>query len=300
MHPEYSFKEFEYLADFEFPVACNDLCFSENRRRLLAVGVYKPSVRLFDMKSSTMKFERHLANDPLRVLSLEDDAEKFAILRNDKAIEFHTKGGLHEQIKVPAQPKDMLLNKISSELYVGGGYGEIYRLSLDQGRFLRSIPCKGANSISFSKSNGILGAVARNSLSLFDSRSKNKIFSRDYNDEVLCISMNDQGLKYVIGTEIGEILEYDLRSPRPLRKMDVGGFVRKVAYHGSILASTNNIVSVISDDGVVASISPGFSINTFSADGGTIFVGGESATIKGYYSEELGLPPSWIIDATMI
>lgn len=294
-HP--NFKEFEYLSNFEFPVACNDLCFSESRRRLLATGVYKPSVKLFDMKSSTMKFERHLVSDPLRILSLEEDAEKFAILRNDKAIEFHIKSGLHEQIKVPTQPKDMLLNKVLSELYVGGGHGEIYRFSLEQGRFLKSIPCKGANSISLSRSNGLLGAVAGNNMTFFDSRTRNEVFSRKYDNEILCIGQDESGLKYAIGTELGEILEYDLRSPSPLRKVCLGDFVKKITYHKSLLASTSSSVSIVLEDCTVSNITPGFAINAFDTDGGVVFIGGESPAMKGYFSEELGSLPSWLTTA---
>lgn len=296
----FNFREFEYLSGFEFPVACNDLCLSESKRRLLATGVYKPSVKLFDMKSSTMKFERHLVSDPLRVLSLEEDAEKFAILRNDKTIEFHTKSGLHEQVKVPAQPRDLLLNKVASELYVGGGYGEIYRFSLEQGRFLKSIPCRGANNISFSRSNGLLAAVAKNNMSFFDSRSRNEVFSRECEGEVLCIGLDEPGLKYAIGTEFGEILEYDLRSPKPLRRMCLGGFVKRIVYHKNILASTSSSVSIIFEDCTTSGITPGFAINTFDTDGGVIFIGGESTSIKGYCSEKLGPLPSWLADVTAI
>ncbi|ELA41197.1 uncharacterized protein VICG_01796 [Vittaforma corneae ATCC 50505] len=289
------FQEITPLSEFQFSVACHSICISKDRCKALAAGVYKPTVKLFDFKSGMMKFERHMVCDPIKVVSLEDDAEKFSILRSDKAIEFHTKGGFHEKVKTPNQPKDMVFNTVSSELYLGGNYSEVYRFNLEQGRFLKSIPVAG-NKMSWSDTHGLLGAISKKSLIFVDTRSKDNIITHTFGSELLSVAQDGSGLKYAIGSENGELLEYDFRSSRPLKHLNFNYFIQKIEFSDrKLIAAANERIYIIQED--VSSledvIDPGFRINDFSIDGGLIFIGGEDPEIKTLVSEDLGAIPSW-------
>lgn len=296
-----NFKEITSLHDLNFPVACTDICISSNGKKLLATGIYKPTVKLFDVKSGIIKFERHLVSDPVKNFFLDEEGEKFAILRNDKTIEFHIKGGLHEKVKTIKQPHDIILNRFSAELYIGGNYGEINRFSLEQGRFMKSIPCTGATRLAFSETNTLLGAIFKNNVTFIDTKSKNEIFKKQYEEDAITISQDASGLKYLVGFESGKILEYDLRSSKAIREIELDNFPIKTCYSDKfIVANTSESILFIESDAVkvecMPSITPGFIINTFCLEGGVIFVGGESQSIKTYISEDFGKVPDWVCE----
>lgn len=294
---EVNFKEIASLADLSFSVACIDICISPNTRKMITTGIYKPTIKLFDLKSGVMKFERHLVCDPLKNFFLEDDGEKFAILRNDKTIEFHVKGGLHEKVRTANQPQDVVLNKFNSELYIGGNYNEINRFNMEQGRFMKSIASAGASRMSFSDVHTLLGTISKNNLTFIDTKSKTEIFSRIYDEELVSIAQDNTGLKYVLGTEAGQLLEYDLRSPKVFRSLDLDEFSIKTCYSGkNIVTGTSKQLYFIDENSKVSNINPGFIINTFCIEGGAAFIGGENTEIKTYICEDFGKVPEWIFD----
>lgn len=291
----FNIKEFEHLPDLDFPVACNDLCFSRNGNKLLSVGIYKPCVKYFDFKAMSHKFVRHLVCDPLRIVSLDDDADKFAILRNDKTIELHMKSGLYEAVKTPKQPTCFHYNRIQSELYIGGEFNEIHRLNLEQGKFMKNIPSKGT-FISFSEVHGLLGAVSDSELGFFDSRSR-EFASSNKIEGISSFNFSENGLKYCIGTNKGECIEFDFRSTKPIRNLKFEDRINKISYvNKNIMVSSDMQIAVISEQDNCDFITPEFKINTFDVSNGLIFVGGENDKIKGYCSDKLGDFPNWFAD----
>lgn len=285
-------KEVRPLNTFSFPVACHALAVSPDGLKILAAGVYKPAIKLFDLKAGIMKFERHIASDPVKILSLEDDGEKFAVLRSDKAVEFHTKGGHHEMVKTPRQPKDMLHNTVIAELYLGCA-DEIYRFNLEQGRFLRSIPVP-ATRMAWSSTHGLLGAAYKDSLVFIDSRSRSEVFSNRHESELFAIAQDKSGLRYAVGTEDGEVCEYDFRSSAPLRKHVLDSPIQKLEFSDkSLVAATGT--QIYSLGGSSASLDVGFKIYDFAVRGGALFVGGEQADVETFICEDIGSIPSWAI-----
>lgn len=294
-----SFKEIQVLAELNFPVACNGISISKDKNRLLVVGVYPPSVKLFDLKSGILKFERHLVSDPLKIISLEEDAEKFSILRNDKTIEFHTRNGYYEKVKTPNQPKDMILNTSTSELYLGGNYDEIYRFNLEQGRFLKSIGIAG-NRLSWSDKHGLLCAISKKSLNFIDTRSKDIVYIKTYENELISIAQDESGEKYALGDDSGNLIEYDFRGENPIKSISFeNSFPQKIQFSGNSLITAENtniwiIPEKVNDLNDSTKLNMTFHISDFSVDRGLIIVGGENQSIKTIVSKELGEIPSWI------
>lgn len=292
------FKELCSLPDFRFPLLCTDLSLSRDQRKLLAIGKYKPSVKLFDLKTLTLKFERNLVCDPLRVISLDNEADKFAVLRNDKTLEFHLNSGVYERIKTPQQPRSIVLNNRTAELYMGGCYYEIYRFNFEQGRFLKSIQSIGGENLSISNINGILGASMDNNIAFFDSRTKEEIFTRKIDDNISGFAFDETGIKYALCTDTGVCLEHDFRSEKPIRNTKVGSTSNKIMYSKTnLLCSTGSNICLWQADNNIEYLDVGFTINTFDGAGGILFVGGEEERIKGYCSDVLGDYNSWFIDA---
>lgn len=289
------FKEIESIKNFEYPVACTGVCIAPNQKRVITIGIYKPSVKSFDLGSMTMRFERHIVADPLKVVSLTDDAEKFAVLRNDRCLEFHSRNGLHDQAAVPCQPKEILFNPISSELYSSGDYDCIYRFNLEQGRFLREIEVPGIRSMAFSGKHGLLLGVSEQSVHFIDSRTKSDVLARkETGDELLCIDVCDNGLNYAVGNAGGLLREYDIRSSGCIYKEEFTSHITKIKYNGKhILCAVQSNIHVSTEERRWASIDAEFPINDFDVNGGLLVLGGEYEDMKCYFSNGLGPVASW-------
>lgn len=286
------YAEVEMPKEFTFPIACTDIAVSYDGKKLIAGGVYKPTVKFFDLKTGIAKYERHLVADLLKIVCLDDEAEKYAVLRNDKNIEFHLKSGLYEKILLPFQPKDVCLNRVASEMYFVGNNNQMLRFSLEQGRFLKSIENGKGTRVCFSSQHGLIGVSNNNIATFIDSRMKEAIYQMNVESEILSIAQDNTGLKYAIGTETGMLAEYDFRSMSPVSTYEHNGHVTDICYSQKYLFSSTTNEIRVSDSKEHEIINPGFLINTFSVDGGMLYVGGESENIKGFSFESIGrIPP---------
>lgn len=293
----FKIKSLSSLSDFKFPIACNDLCISKNGKKLLAVGIYKPTVKLFDLKTLTLKYERNIICDPLKICLLDDDAEKYCILRNDKTLEFHLNSGSYETIKLPYHGKDVLYNEVSSELYISANCEEIFRFNLEQGRFLKNIQSSSCDFMKLSKINGILGVGYDNQIRFFDSRVKEEIFCKEFDTrQLIGFDFDDTGTKYCISDD-WSIWEYDFRSENFIRQIVINNCSKLVYAKKNLIASRGKLLCFITHDDRIEYKNLGFNINTFDVHNGVVFVGGENEQIKGYCSSVLGDCPSWFIDA---
>lgn len=83
-----------------------------------------------------MKFQRNLDAEIVKFDFLSEDYRKLVFLCDDRSIELHAQYGRHYKTRIPRFPRDMAYNPFNCELYIVGATSEVYRLSLDQGRFL--------------------------------------------------------------------------------------------------------------------------------------------------------------------
>lgn len=296
-----NFKEVESIKNFEYPVACTGVCIAPNQRRILTTGIYNPSARIFDLSSMSMKFERHLAADPLKIVSLTGDGEKFAVLRNDRCIEFHSRNGHHDQVSMPCQPKEILFNPILSELYASGDYGSVYRFNLEQGRFLREIEAPGMRSMAISAKHGLVVGASEHSVRFVDTRTRESVLAREETaEELLCVDINENGLNYLVGDASGLLREYDMRSDGCVYQKKFESHVGKAKYNGdSIFCAVRNDIQVSLREKSWIEIGMGFLINDFDISGGLLVAGGEYEDMRCYFSSEFGPTPSWCTGAIL-
>ena len=57
----------------------------------------------------------------------------------DRTIEFHAQYGYHFKTRIPKVGRDFIFQPLTAELYMCGSSQYIFRLSLDEGRFMKPI-----------------------------------------------------------------------------------------------------------------------------------------------------------------
>jgi ribosome biogenesis protein ENP2 len=193
-------------------------------------------------------------------LLLSSDYSKSLHLQTDRTLEFHTPLGCHYTTRIPRYGRDLRYDKRSAEALIPSagvnqdGIGEVFRLNLELGRYMRSYEVEVGGDDMTSIGGGTLqggidagsvntAAVAEQSHNLlafgtslgtvefWDSRSRARVgtllspLDSDTGDgrpEISALEYHQSGLTLATGSSNGLIYLYDLRSPVPLLKKDQG------------------------------------------------------------------------------
>lgn len=145
---------------------------------ILAAGAYPPMVKAFSTEDLSLKFKRHLDADVVTFEILSDDFSKMVFLRADRTFEFHGRAGVYYKTRMPIFGRDMAYHYPTCDLIAVGNSNLIYRLNLEQGRFLR--PLSGSspaiNTCAINPASGIL-AVGGNDgiLECWDPRDRSHL-----------------------------------------------------------------------------------------------------------------------------
>ncbi|KAI9460808.1 hypothetical protein HD554DRAFT_2132531 [Boletus coccyginus] len=215
-------------------------------------------MRVWDLDELTLKFERHGDAENVDFIILSDDWTKTIHLQNDRTIELHTQSGFHYRTRIPRFGRSIAYHYPSCDALISASGNEIYRLDLEQGRFMNPLvldaqeddPVLGVNCIDINPAHQLLafGIDGRASVQFWDPRSRSsvgvlnlpkgritrstgrpKVTLPGVDDEspsdslaVTAIAARSDGLSYAIGTSTGHTLLYDIRSPRPFAFKDQG------------------------------------------------------------------------------
>lgn len=188
---------------------------------------------------------------------LSDDWTKTLHLQADRSVELHTQGGFYYRTRIPRFGRAIAYHFPSCDALIGASGPEVYRLNLDQGRFLNPLVLEGeggeevsgVNAIDINPAHQLLafGVEGNGSVEFWDPRSRARVgilrlpraqlMSNEAfvpalpgveNDagqlglSVTAISSRTDGLSYAIGTSTGHTLLYDIRMPRPFAIKDHG------------------------------------------------------------------------------
>lgn len=156
-----------------------------------------------------------------------------ALLESDRTVEVHASYGTHFKTRVPRFGRDMIYNKYSCDLMIGGVSNELYRLNLDQGRFLEPFSTQ-ATAINVLKLNPVHNLLAlgteNGTFECWDPRSRKPLALVDIKPEcsesgsgpadveTTALAFDIDGLTLAAGSSNGYCLVYDLRSARPIAK----------------------------------------------------------------------------------
>ncbi|KAL4788335.1 WD40-repeat-containing domain protein [Aspergillus varians] len=257
--PEYA-NRIELLQDFEFEEASHCIRVSEDGEWAMSTGTYKPQIHTHHLPQLSLSWARHTdaLNTTFQLLS--SDYSKSIHLQSDRSLEFHTPAGCHYKTRLPRYGRDLIYDRLSTEALVpavgvnGDGLGEVFRLNLEMGRYMRSFEVDVGGDDFTSAGGGALqggintgavntGAIAEEShgllafgttlgtVELWDPRAKGRagvllpptqVGPDDARSEITALEFHRAGLTLATGSSNGLIHLYDLRSPVPLLKKDQG------------------------------------------------------------------------------
>jgi ribosome biogenesis protein ENP2 len=256
--PEFA-NRIELLQDFAFPEASSCVRVSEDGNWVMSTGTYKPQIHTHYLPDLALSFARHTDCLNLKFVILSQDISKSLHLQTDRYIEFHKQGGLHHKLRIPRYGRDLVYNRREAEALIpavgvtGDGAGEVYRLNLELGRFMKpyevdvggdDLLTPGASSLQGGINTGAVNtaAVAEESHNLlafgtsigtvefWDPRVSASIgilglpssIIHAERPEVTALQFQKGGMIFAAGDSTGMTYLYDMRSPSPIQKKDHG------------------------------------------------------------------------------
>ncbi|EEQ37538.1 hypothetical protein CLUG_01661 [Clavispora lusitaniae ATCC 42720] len=306
----------ELIQDFEFSEASNKIRVSPDGQFAMATGTYKPQIHVYDFSNLSLKFDRHTDSENVDFQILSSDWTKSVHLQNDRTIEFHTKCGIHYKSRIPKFGRSLVFNETNCDLLIGASGNELYRLNLEQGRFLNPYvldTTEGVNAVDINPVHGLISAgLEDGTVEFWDPRSRQraaKLFVSEQLGEpcqVTATAFRNDGLNFACGTSSGKSLIYDLRTSTPSVVKDQGyGFeVKKVIWidenssdADKILTSDKRIAKLWSryDGKPYTSMEPSVDINdvAYVKESGMFFMANEGIPMHAYYIPDLGPAPKW-------
>ncbi|KUI62222.1 hypothetical protein VP1G_09342 [Cytospora mali] len=247
--PEYS-NRVELLQDFEFEEASVCVRVSEDGQWIMSTGTYKPQIHTHDLNQLSLSWARHTTSLNQSFVLLSPDATKSLHLQSDRKLEFHTLAGCHHEIRLPRYGRDLVYDRASTEALIpatgtgSNGTGEVFRMNLEQGRFMKSYEidvggddgvegglqgsiaagCVNAAAIAENTHNLLAFGTTKGTVELIDPRVKSRVAVLEgLEGEVTSLDFNPySGLSLAIGTSQGVCSVFDLRRPVPLLRKDQG------------------------------------------------------------------------------
>ncbi|ODH22918.1 hypothetical protein ACO22_05446 [Paracoccidioides brasiliensis] len=257
--PEYA-NRVELLQDFEFEEASQCIRVSEDGQWVMSTGTYKPQIHTHYLPHLSLSFSRHTDSLNTTFLLLSSDYSKSLHLQSDRSLEFHTPSGCHYTTRLPRYGRDLIYDRQSTEALIPSvgvnqdGVGEVYRLNLEQGRYMKAYEVEVGGDDFTSMGGGALqggintgsvntAAIAEEShnllafgtsigtVELWDPRARARAGIllppsdtqlEDTKSQITALEFHRSGLTLATGSSQGLIHLFDLRSPAPLLKKDQG------------------------------------------------------------------------------
>ncbi|KAJ2610732.1 Small ribosomal subunit biogenesis [Coemansia sp. RSA 1804] len=315
----------ELIQDFGFPEAALRIKVTPDGRHCMATGVYKPQIRVYDFDNVSMKFERHTNTENIDFVVLSDDWTKSVHLQSDRTVEFHNEGQMHFRVRVPRFGRALAYHSPSCDVLVCGASPDVYRVNLDQGRFMAPMQTQsrsGVNVVAVNPAHLLYGfGTEDGAVEFWDPRARNRIGvlepfiagTSGNSFEISALSFRGDGLGAAVGTSSGHVLLYDLRQARPWQVKDqqyglpiktlawveptTGAAVGDAAAEPKVLSADAQAIKLWSAESgrAFTSIEPAHAINDVCVvpESGLLFAAGESSEIMAYFVPQLGPAPRW-------
>jgi ribosome biogenesis protein ENP2 len=311
----YSDDKIELIADFEFNNVATNIEVSNDGYYLVGAGTYPPRIKIFETQEMSVKCERGIDAEVLKVKILSDDYSKIALLLGDRNIELHAQYGRHFRIRTPKIGRDMAYIPSSWDLVTVGAGNEIYRLNLEQGRFLGPLEsdspeincCSYNPTLHWLATGGTDGVVEMWSM---DDRQKlielpiknHKAFENFDTSEITALAFSDDGMHLAIGNEIGKLKLYDIRYPIPIfeKTHQYRWPIKKIAFHESsrtVFSMDKKIIKVYERDTgkLYTNVQTKKEVNDFALfkNSGMVFTACEEEKLGAYFLPSIGAAPKW-------
>jgi ribosome biogenesis protein ENP2 len=332
--PEYA-NRVELLQDFEFEEASSCIRVSEDGEWVMSTGTYKPQIHTHYLPHLSLSFARHTTTLNHSFILLSSDYSKSLHLQTDRRLEFHTPGGCHYQTRLPRYGRDLQYDRHSAEALIpavgvnSDGSGEVYRLNLEIGRYMKpyqvdvggdDLATAGGGALQGGINTGSVNvaAIAEDSHNLlafgtsigtvefWDPRAKARVGILGAQEgEITALDFDRSGLSLATGSSEGLIQIFDLRRPVPILRKDQGyGYPIKTLMHMTtssqekkILSADKRIIKLWDEvDGKAwTSVEPAVDINSVAwcKQSGMILTANEGKQQHAFFIPQLGPAPKW-------
>lgn len=332
--PEYA-NRVELLQDFEFEEASTCVRVSEDGEWVMSTGTYKPQIHTHYLQHLSLSFARHTTSLNHSFVLLSTDYSKSLHLQTDRKLEFHTPGGCHYQTRLPRYGRDLQYDRVSTEALIPSvgvdqdGSGEVYRLNLELGRFMKPYQVDVGGDDMTSAGGGALqggintgsvnvAALAEDSHNLlafgtsigtvefWDPRSKSRVgLLNAHKGEVTALDFDRLGLSLATGSSEGLVQLFDLRRPVAILQKDQGyGFpikslmhLKTASHEKKILSADKRIIKLWDESTGKAwtSVEPAVDLNSVAwcKGSGMILTANEGKQQHAFLIPQLGPAPRW-------
>ncbi|KRZ73481.1 Nucleolar protein 10 [Trichinella papuae] len=309
-------RRIELIQDFAMPDASDTVVMSNDGKYIYAAGTYKPRIRCYDVQQLSLKFERCVDSEVIKMKVLSDGYEKLVMIEKERWLEFHVQYGHYFRTRIPKFARDFSYIESTAELYIAGSGPDIFRLNLELGQFNTSLNTS-ASSLTACDVNPehylFLTGTYEGKILAFDPRVSKCVgelnctsvdqikFSRNPIPSVSCLKFKN-ALTFAAGMENGLVMLYDIRGTSPLLVKDhqYGKPIKAIAFNHQpeiVLSADCKIVKLWHErDGKpFTSVEPNVKINDLCLvpDSGMFFLANDSQKILTYYIPSLGPAPSW-------
>jgi ribosome biogenesis protein ENP2 len=323
----------EVLQDFNFEEASVCVRVSEDGDWIMSTGTYKPQIHVHDLPQLSLSYARHTDSLNHSFTLLSRDASKSLHLQTDRRLEVYTLAGMHHAVRIPRYGRDVLFDRHSAEALVpavgvdADAKGEVFRLSLESGRFMKSYQLDLPGNDDRVEHSGMQGGVNVGSVNVaaiaetthnllafgttvgtefWDPRSRTRVASLSSPDgEVTALDFHPSGMSIVTGSSTGCMQIFDLRRPVALLQKDQGyGFPIKRLIHMTTISQERKIMSA--DRRIVkiwdeasgdawTSVEPDVDINdvAWCRDTGMLLSANEGPQQHAWFVPSLGPAPRW-------
>lgn len=308
----------QLIEDLRFTTATTKIKATPDGEFIIASGIYPPQVKVYEVRELGLKFERHLDSEIVDFQVLSDDYSKLAFLCADRSINLHAKYGKHYSLRIPRMGRDITYDDWSCDLLCAASSPDLYRINLEQGRFLSSLTTQSPalNVVCRSKVHGLVACGGEDgAVECFDPRVRSSVGridavgpSGDVDQEVTALEFDGDGdFLMAVGSSAGKVLIYDLRSSRPVRIQDhmYGSSILDIKWHRTLnfegpklITSDKHVVRIWDPDTGegLTSIEPTTGeindVCTFPGSG-LILLALDCSQIPSYIIPSLGPVPKW-------
>ncbi|XP_046635444.1 nucleolar protein 10-like [Daphnia pulicaria] len=308
----------ELIQDFDMPGVSTSIKVSKDGKYIMATGIYKPRVRCYEVANLSMKFERCMDAEVIKFEMLSEDYSKVVFLQCDRFVEFHAQYGRYYRTRIPKFGRDLKYHFQSCNLYIVGTGPDVYRLNLEEGRFLNSFQTE-ATTLNVCDMNPFhqlfVCGSKEGKIEAWDPRARNRVGVLDCAlhsvtpdtqvtgvPQVTAVKFRD-ALTLGVGTSTGQILLYDLRSNRPTKVKDhrYGLPIKTVDFHHlnhDLVASMDSRIVRLWDRNTgepYVSVEATSDLNDLCLvpNSGMMFMATEDKKMLTYYIPNLGPAPRW-------
>lgn len=299
-------RRIELIQDFDFPIASTQVQVSPNQLYIIATGIYPPQIKVFETSQLSMKCMRGIDSEVVKFNILDDDYTKLAFACADRSIEFHAQYGKHYKTRIPKFPRDMVYNTWNCDLIIGASGSEIYRMNLEEGKFLSPLQSSSEtiNSVIYNHQlNIVMNGGSDGIFEIWDYRQREKVGEIPFLNPITCLNWNtDSPLKYGVGFSNGLVKTFDLRYEKSIIDFQhqYREPIKSIIFHDksrNILSADQKILKIFNQDNgkIFTNIEPKEEINSVELvkDSGLIFIASEGVRIGTYFVPSLDAAPKW-------